>query len=334
MFKESRLSASSKLLVVADDPDNRHALSRRLAHRGYAVEVAENGAAALAKINQAHYDLVLLDQMMPGTSGLDLLRLLRATYSQTELPVIMVAALGHGHSLADALDQGANDYVVTPGDLAAVAGRIQAQLARSQADRQTTVSDPVTGLSHRGFFLRRLGQELARRHTAAHEPLAVLLINLDGFKMLNDSFGHQAGDQVLIEAATRFHQTLTDETVLTGDAVSCPVLARVGGDEFAVLLDSVPLAGKSEAVAQALLSCLARPFALQGSHIAMSASVGIAVLTGGSVTAIDLLSDADLAMRNSAARMGGSFSTQPCACAPGPAWRWPSICASPSSGIS
>ena len=297
MFEESKLSASSKLLVVADDPDNRHALSRRLAHRGYAVEVAESGAAALAKINQAHYDLVLLDQMMPGTSGLDLLRLLRATYSQTELPVIMVAALGHSHSVADALDQGANDYVVTPGDLPAVAERIQAQLVRSQADRQTTVSDPLTGLSHRGFFLRRLGQELTRRHTAVHEPLAVLLINLDGFKMLNDSFGHEGGDQVLIEAATRFHQTLTDETALTGDAVShCPVLARIGGDEFAVLLNSVPLAAKSEAVAQALLSCLAQPFALQGSHITLSASVGIAVLTSGGATAIDLLSDADLAM--------------------------------------
>src|ERR1035438_1519446 len=75
---------SSKLLVVDDNPDNRDMLSRRLTRRGYAVEVAESGAEALEKINQAHYDLVLLDQMMPGMGGLDLLRLLRATHSQSE----------------------------------------------------------------------------------------------------------------------------------------------------------------------------------------------------------------------------------------------------------
>src|SRR6478736_2675302 len=82
----------SKLLVVDDDASNRVALSRGLVGRGYSVEVAENGPEALEKLEVAHYDLVLLDQMVTGTSGLDLLRLLRATRSQMELPVIMVTA--------------------------------------------------------------------------------------------------------------------------------------------------------------------------------------------------------------------------------------------------
>ena len=276
MLEERRQSAPGKLLVVADDPENRDTLSRRLGRRGYAVELAGNGADALAKINQAHYDLVLLDPMLPGAGALDLLRLLRATYSSSELPVLMVA---------------------TPYDTPEIAGRIQSQLERLQADRESATTDPLTGLDYRAFFLRRLGQELARRRTAVAEPLAVLRINLDGFKTLNDSFGHQTGNRILAEAATRLRHALTAESALAGDAVAgTPAFACMGGAEFAVLLDSGALAANPETAARALLACLAPPFALPGMRIPLSASAGIAVFAGGDATAVDLLSDADLAM--------------------------------------
>ena len=106
-----------KLLVVDDNLENRDLLSHRLIHLGYEVEIAENGAQALAKIHKAHYDLVLLDHMMPGMSGLDLLRLLRATYSPSQLPVIIVSGVGDSDSIVDAFDQGVNDYVVKPVDM-------------------------------------------------------------------------------------------------------------------------------------------------------------------------------------------------------------------------
>ena len=109
---------TSRLLVVDDDANNRDMLSRRLERRGYSVEVADSGPEALKKIQGAHYDLVLLDQMMPGMTGLELLRLLRATYSQDELPVIMVTAVDQSESVVEALNEGANDYVVKPADLA------------------------------------------------------------------------------------------------------------------------------------------------------------------------------------------------------------------------
>ena len=89
-----------KLLVVDDNLQNRDLLLRRLTGSGYQVEVADGGAEALEKINQAHFDLVLLDQVMPGMSGLDLLRLLRATHSPSELPVIMVSALNDSEAIA------------------------------------------------------------------------------------------------------------------------------------------------------------------------------------------------------------------------------------------
>ena len=95
--------------MVDDDAGNRDTLSRDLGYRGYSVEVAESGQEALEKIEAAHYDLVLLDQIMPGMSGLDLLRLLRATHSQMDLPVIMVSAHSQGQFAVDALASGAND---------------------------------------------------------------------------------------------------------------------------------------------------------------------------------------------------------------------------------
>jgi len=188
-----------KLLVVDDNLQNRDLLLRRLTGSGYQVEVADGGAEALEKINQAHFDLVLLDQVMPGMSGLDLLRLLRATHSPSELPVIMVSALNDSEAIVDAFDLGANDYVVKPIDLRVMDARIQTQLLRSQTERENRLLDPLTGLGNRIMFLGQLEQALARHDPG--ESLTVLLLDLDGFQNLNDNLGHQAGDRALAEAA-------------------------------------------------------------------------------------------------------------------------------------
>jgi two-component system sensor histidine kinase ChiS len=158
----------SKLLVVDDNPQNRDLLFRRLTGCGYQVEVAEDGAQALEKINQAHFDLVLLDQVKPGMSGLDLLRLLRATYSPSQLPVIMLSAVNDSDAIVDAFGQGANDYVVKPVDLPVMDARIHTQLLRSQAERQGRLLDSLTGLGNRGMFLNQL--ELAIAGTIPEKP--------------------------------------------------------------------------------------------------------------------------------------------------------------------
>ncbi|MEP7353958.1 MAG: EAL domain-containing protein [Acidobacteriota bacterium] len=128
-------TAPARLLVVDDEFAGRTALSRRLIKRGYAVDTADGGEAALEKILQEHYDLVLLDQRMPGMSGVELLRLLRVTHSQTDLPVIMVTGVDESASIVEALEQGANDYVVKPVEMPEISARIHAQLTRSRALR-------------------------------------------------------------------------------------------------------------------------------------------------------------------------------------------------------
>jgi len=277
-----------KLLVVDDNLENRDLLSHRLVHLGYEVEIAENGAQALAKIHKAHYDLVLLDHMMPGMSGLDLLRLLRATYSPSQLPVIMVSGVGDSDSIVDALDQGANDYMIKPVDMPEMDARINTQILRSQADREDRLLDQLTGLGNRAMFLRRLEEALAAPHPG--QCVAVLLLDLDGFQNLNDNLGHGAGDQVLIETVTRFRKTITKSAIHPSS-----LLARVGDDEFAVLIDAAR-AEQAEALARTLLSSLSRPFSLDNSLVAISACAGIALCSSPQTIAAELLRDARMAM--------------------------------------
>ncbi len=277
-----------RLLVVADNPENRDLLLDRLAHSGYHVEAAETGADALEKINHAHYDLVLLDQLMPGMTGLDLLRLLRATYSPSQLPVIMLSAIDSSAAIVDALGQGANDYVVRPLDLPVVDARIQSQLLRSRAERQDRLLDPLTGLGNRAMFLGQLEQALAPHNPG--ESLTVLLLDLDGFQNLNDNLGHKTGDQALVEAAARFRRIITESAIHP----SC-TLARVGSDEFAFLLEATP-AEQAEALAKTLLSSLSRPFRLGDSQVSISACAGIARCASPQTIATELLRDARVAM--------------------------------------
>ena len=277
-----------KLLVVDDNLQNRDLLLRRLTGSGYQVEVADGGAEALEKINQAHFDLVLLDQVMPGMSGLDLLRLLRATHSPSELPVIMVSALNDSEAIVDAFDLGANDYVVKPIDLRVMDARIQTQLLRSQTERENRLLDPLTGLGNRIMFLGQLEQALARHDPG--ESLTVLLLDLDGFQNLNDNLGHQAGDRALAEAAERFRRIITESAIHP----SC-TLARVGSDEFAFLLEAKP-AEQAEALAKTLLSSLSRPFSLGDSQVSITACAGIARCASAQTVATELLRDARVAM--------------------------------------
>ncbi|APB35184.1 serine/threonine protein kinase [Gloeomargarita lithophora Alchichica-D10] len=170
----------ASLLIVDDNADNRDMLSRRLLRQGYGVEAVESGEAALERIAQAKFDLVLLDVMMPGMGGLATLERLRQTYSQAQLPVIMATARSQSEDMVEAFRLGANDYITKPIDFAVALARIEAQLA-TVAATQTPVewSDPNL-LAHRYRMVRLLGQGgfgmtyLAQDTHRPGEPLCVV----------------------------------------------------------------------------------------------------------------------------------------------------------------
>jgi diguanylate cyclase (GGDEF)-like protein/PAS domain S-box-containing protein len=144
------MSRPASLLVIDDHEPNRDVLSRRLARQGYLVTTAEDGPKALALVDAAPYDLVLLDVEMPGMTGLDVLIRLRETHSSTALPIIMVTARTRGTDIVEALRLGANDYVTKPIDFAVALARIETHLAHKQAVEGLRESEERYALAVRG----------------------------------------------------------------------------------------------------------------------------------------------------------------------------------------
>ena len=156
--------------------------------------------------------------------------------------------------------------------------------------------DPLTGLPNRVLLLDRLNQGLARAQRGG-EPMAVMLLDLDGFKDVNDALGHAAGDRLLRQVGDR----------LTAMLRAADTLARLGGDEFALLQPSVRRAADAEALAAKLLAALGAPFDLDGQEVHVGASIGIALFPGDGENAETLLRHADLALYRAKAEGRAGF---------------------------
>jgi len=163
---------------------------------------------------------------------------------------------------------------------------------------EAAVTDPLTGLPNRRLFTDRVNHALARR---GRSPLGVgvLFLDLDGFKLVNDSLGHAAGDEVLAAVGTRLRSSMrTTDTV-----------ARLGGDEFAILVEDVEEDGEAVAAAERVIAALSQPLALPGREVSVRASIGVAVDRGQpGVSAAELLRNADTAMYQSKATSRGRFA--------------------------
>jgi diguanylate cyclase (GGDEF)-like protein/PAS domain S-box-containing protein len=171
---------------------------------------------------------------------------------------------------------------------------------RKRLERQLThqaFHDPLTGLANRALFRDRVSHALALARRHGHE-IAVLFLDLDDFKKVNDSLGHENGDRLLIAAAERFRSC----------ARATDTVARLGGDEFAILVEDSPGPDGHAAMLERLASAMAQPFALGGTEMQVNASIGVAVTTGAE-SADDLLRNADVAMYSAKRRGKGRFET-------------------------
>ncbi|MGI4830582.1 MAG: putative bifunctional diguanylate cyclase/phosphodiesterase [Janthinobacterium lividum] len=407
--------------MVDDEELNTDMLSRRLTRSGFQVEVAGNGPAALARIASQCFDLVLLDQMMPGMSGREVLERIRQDHSPDMLPVIMVTALAESERVAEALEAGANDYVTKPIDFRITLARINAQLARRDAEQALRVSEEryalasrasrdaiwdwdleentfyfserwieMLGLtpeqignvpdswfsrvfladretlqqcirteiaSNRGTFdcnyrvqhadgslrwmstraiITRDGHGNAKRISGSQSdvtgektqdaltalpnrialktrmehlflqaqsaksdapfPYALLFLDLDGFKAVNDSLGHLAGDQLLSVVAERLRAAGDAFGTERGHARSQLMIARLSGDEFAVLLETEFPKADADAIALQIQNAMRAPVILEGRPVHVTFSIGIAAGSPAHTAYDELLSDADVAM--------------------------------------
>jgi diguanylate cyclase (GGDEF)-like protein/PAS domain S-box-containing protein len=170
------------------------------------------------------------------------------------------------------------------------------RMAGSQTDiTEGKVSDPLTGLPNRLLFLDRLGRLMKQAKSRKGRMFAILFLDLDAFKMINDSIGHLIGDQLLVGVAKRLEKCLrsTDTLARLGQTFT---LARLGGDEFTVLLEDLKNASDANRAAERLMKALASPFILGGKEVFTSASIGIALSNPAYEQAEEIMRDADTAM--------------------------------------
>lgn len=201
-----KLKQHFPILIAEDDPVSRKVLEKTLTKAGYEVVSVENGKKALEILNKRFFPIILTDWMMPEMDGLQLCRLTRQNRWPGYVFIILLTAKDSKDDIITGLEAGADDYLTKPFNHAELIARLKTgkrilELERSLTNaneeiRILSITDPLTGCYNRGYLTRRLPQEIkrARRY---NRPLSVVLSDLDHFKSVNDTYGHQAGDLVL-----------------------------------------------------------------------------------------------------------------------------------------
>ena len=213
----------TNVLVVDDEEIICTLFAAMLGHYGrYHVVTTTDGRQVIDILRREPFDVMLLDMSMPAISGLEVLR--QVTQAFEELPVIIVTGHGSIEIAVESMQAGAADFVTKPVPAAVLHLRIQKALEHART-RRLASTDGLTGVYNQRTFQERLSQEIARADRYSR-PLSVLMIDVDHFKVYNDTYGHPQGDIVLQDLAR-----LLQEMSRTSDTV-----ARCGGEEFAIIL--------------------------------------------------------------------------------------------------
>jgi two-component system cell cycle response regulator len=283
-----------KILIVDDQEVNVLLLEQMLQAAGYTSVTSTTDPFDVCKLHlKNHYDLILLDLLMPGMDGFQVMEELKKIDPNGYLPVLVITAQP-GHKL-HALKTGAKDFVTKPFDLNEVLARVHNMLevrllheaARNHGKmlESLALKDPLTGLANRRLLADRMAMALvhARREKSA---MAVVYLDLDGFKQINDTLGHNAGDALLKMVSERLTATVREEDTV----------ARLGGDEFAISLWHVTDTEDAAAVALKLIESLSQPYILDGHPVSITASAGVSIYPVHGEDTDTLMKSADAAL--------------------------------------
>jgi len=267
--------AGLRVLVADDNPVFRCMLRTMLGKWGYQAVEAADGLTACSLLESADPPrLAVMDWMMPGIDGVEVCRRVRRAAREPYIYIVLLTARTESQDLVHGMDAGADDYLTKPFHPQELRVRMRAgwrilELQRELLDareelRVQATHDSLTGLWNRASILETLDKELARAQREGH-PLAMLMIDVDHFKLVNDTHGHQAGDAMLREVARRIRSTIR----------RYDTAGRYGGEEFVVVLPATDLAGGMTQAERIRQTIAGEGVAASGKLVEVTCSIGV-----------------------------------------------------------
>ena len=290
------MSESFSVLVVEDDPSSRQLVQTIVEGRGHRVDAVGDAEAAWTAFLKDRHPLLVFDWKLPGMDGVEFCRKVRATPDTEDTYILFVTGMEGSTNLAEALEAGATDFLpkAALGDqidvrLAIAERHVRRALARKRLAAELArdaLHDPLTSLPNRALFLERLSQAARRAGRKGAHIFAVLIIDVHEFKEVNRQHGKQVGDRVLVEFARR----------LEGCIRGVDSVARLGGDDFAILLDGMKDVSDPARVAHRVHQSLTMPVRIDDHQVTLGASIGMAISLTGYQDPEDLVRDAHKAL--------------------------------------
>ncbi len=296
-------SAALRVLVVDDEPTSLRLVQLLLQREGHQVTTASNGQEALTLALQNPPQMVVTDWMMPGMDGVELCRRLRSTEAGRDLYILILTGQNEEGRIVEAFEAGADDHVPKPFNPKLLLARIRpgirviqlqerlqgevrekdvanARLAiEKRKFKVASMTDALTELPNRRYAMKRLEKEWATSERS-HLPLSVILLDIDHFKKVNDTYGHDVGDQVLIATARAVHRVLRTSDTCT----------RMGGEEFLVICPGTPLEGAMLLAERIRLAVEANVVAVPAfTDRSVTISLGVACSAAQGIDSIDSL---------------------------------------------
>ncbi|MDP3921162.1 MAG: response regulator [Candidatus Omnitrophota bacterium] len=287
------------ILIIDDEPDILKVLVKRLGAAGYAVVSVQDAREGIVRARDLMPALIILDIMMPHLDGMSVKRQLNDDPSIREIPVLFLSAKGQVHDKIAGFQLGADDYITKPFEINELLARIGASIARKRKYEANSTIDGLTGLGNVHVFHKQLALffGMSRRY---HRPMSMIVLDLDSFKQINDTYGHKTGDLVLKAVGRAMLDTFR-----TSD-----VLVRYGGDEFVALLPETD-EDKARRVGERLQMAFEKIGISVGPGvppITAHASLGIATITPEMATGDELFELADKRMYEFKRMEGGTSS--------------------------
>jgi diguanylate cyclase (GGDEF)-like protein len=293
-----RQTMTLNVLIVDDDSIDREMIRRALQkdHLDIVFQEASTVDEGIALYDQSKFDVVLLDYHMPRRDGIEMVLELRGRMRNYGSAVIMMSSSEDEKLALACLRAGAQDFIpkseVNSARLrrAVIHSQVKFNLERELRQsynkvKQLAESDALTGLANRFLFDEALKIALANNKRNQH-ILALILIDIDRFKFINDAHGHDVGDELLQKLVTRINGCLRGDELF----------ARVGGDEFAIMVTNLASTEDSSVIASRILKILEEPFDLAHVSLNVSISIGIATHPGNSSESKDIIKNADIAL--------------------------------------